>query len=128
MLLTTTKTKQYDLIEDDVDVDKLNKQTDKRHDFNHNKCHACVQNDIPPYIYKCNATRKKNIQNNTTQQTNHAAGGVVAQNNQVGHAPPQFDSSERGYAPGNENKKKTQKREVKAKQAHRQRATKTKNL
>lgn len=56
-------------------------------------------------------------------------GGVVAQNNQVGHAPPQFDSSERGYAPGNENNKKnTQKREVKTKQAHRQRATKTKNL
>lgn len=51
MLLTTTTTKkQYDLIEDDVDVDNLNKQTDKRHDFNHNKCHACVQNDIPPYI------------------------------------------------------------------------------
>lgn len=82
---------------------------------------------IFPHIYKCNATRKKNIQNNTTQQTNKAAGGVVAQNNQVGHAPPQFDSSERGYAPGNENKK-TQKREVKTKQAHRQRATKTKNL
>lgn len=67
---------------------------------------------IFPHIYKCNATRKKNIQNNTTQQTNKAAGGgVVTQNNQVGHAPPQFDSSERGYAPGNENKKKhTEKR------------------
>lgn len=23
----------------------------KIHDFNHNKCHACVQNGIPPYIY-----------------------------------------------------------------------------
>lgn len=115
MLLTTTKQNNTILLKTTLTLtNETNKLTSDTILITTNAMH--VFRTIFPHIYKCNATRKKNIQHNTThqqKQTNKTAGGAVTQNNQVGHAPPQFDSSERGYAPGNENKKKHRKEKLK---------------
>lgn len=129
MLLTTT-TKQNNTILSKTTLtltNETNKLTSDTILITTNAMH--VFRTIFPHIYKCNATRKKNIQHNTSTKTNKQnCGGARSRKTTKLATPHRSLTVQKEDTPLAMKTKKTQKREVKTKQAHRQRATKTKNL
>lgn len=98
------------------------KQTNKNTTFNHNKCHACVQNDIPPCICKTKKTKQKKTTILQTHKRNVEERKGTTTKSRRGNWKTKYRSEcarsaptliAKGYAP------------AETKQAHRQRATNT---